>query len=275
MRPRLEWTVLAAVVVPVAATGCGGAQPTAVALPDAAHAIGVAPDFAGTLWVTTGSRPWRSQDGGTSWQPVRGKGGGLGIAFTEIGGEVVGAEGGQRGDYGGKGLLAPRRTPTTFVSIATPYHRTDRLYAVDLFGHPWLSVDAGAHWHRLRAARLPSTALAVGAVRGDVLEPDIVYMACGDDGLWRSLDDGATFTHMPAPATATAIATTTDDQRRILVAGRDAVYLSTDFGRTFLPVLHRTVDAVAFDPRNRRLAYAAVGRTLLRSVDGGETWPAS
>jgi photosystem II stability/assembly factor-like uncharacterized protein len=196
------------------------------------------------------------------------------VAFTELGGEVVGAEGGQRGDYGGRGLLAPRRTPTTFVSIATPYHRTDRLYAVDLFGHLWLSVDAGAHWHELRAARLPQTARAVGAVRGDVIEPDTVYVACGRDGLWRSQDDGATFTHLPAPSTATAIAMTTDDQSRMLVAGEDALYLSTDFGRTFLPVLDRKVDAVAFDPRNRRLAYAAVGRTLLRSVDGGHTWPA-
>jgi len=40
-----------------------------------------------------------------------------------------------------------------------------------------------------------------------------------------------------------------------------------------MPVLDRRVDAVAYDPRNDRLAYAAVGRELLRSVDGGETWP--
>ena len=66
---------------------------------------------------------------------------------------------------------------------------------------------------------------------------------------------------------------TTDDQSQILVATYDGLYLSTDEGRTFLPVLHRKVDAIAFDPRKRRLAYAAVGRTLLRSVDGGETWP--
>jgi photosystem II stability/assembly factor-like uncharacterized protein len=68
------------------------------------------------------------------------------------------------------------------------------------------------------------------------------------------------------------VAMTTDDQSRVLVAG-DKVYLSTDYGRTFLPVLDRRVDAIAFDPRNRRLAYAAVGRELLRSVDGGQSWP--
>jgi hypothetical protein len=273
MHPRLEWTVVGAVVVLLAAQGCGGAQPTAVPLPDTARGIAVAPDFAGTLWETTGSHPWRSQDGGSSWQPVRGKGGGLDIAFTELGGEILGAEGGQRGDYGGNGMLPPRRTPTTFVSVATPYHRTDRLYAVDLFGHLWLSVDAGRRWTQLRAARLPTGCIGVGAVRGDVLKPDVVYVACGKNGLWRSLDDGATFTHVPEPADPRAVAMTTDDQSRILVATDNAVYLSTDDGRTFLPVLRRKVDAIAFDPRNRRLAYAAVGRTLLRSVDGGETWP--
>jgi hypothetical protein len=273
MSHRLEWTVVGAAAALLAAAGCGGAQPTAVPLPDTARGIAVAPDFAGTLWETTGSQPWRSQDGGSTWQPVRGKGGGLDIAFTELGGAIVGAEGAQRGDYGGNGMVRPRRTPTTYVSIATPYHRTDRLYALDLFGHLWLSVDAGRHWTQLRAARLPRGCTGIGAVRGDVIQPDVVYAACGASGLWRSLDDGATFTHVPGPADPRAVAMTTDDQSRILVAAGDGVYLSTDRGHTFLPVLHRRVDAIAFDPRNRRLAYAASGRTLLRSVDGGETWP--
>jgi hypothetical protein len=58
----------------------------------------------------------------------------------------------------------------------------------------------------------------------------------------------------------------------VLVAG-DQLYLSADAGQTFLPVLKRRVAAVAYDPRNHRLAYAAVDGQLLRSVDGGRTWP--
>ena len=83
---------------------------------------------------------------------------------------------------------------------------------------------------------------------------------------------GATFRHVADIPDAHAIALTTDDQRLVLVAG-DRLYLSTDSGRTLLPVLDRRVDVVAYDPRNRRLAYATVGGTLLRSVDRGQTWP--
>jgi hypothetical protein len=275
MHRRLEHpSLLGLACLLVAAGACGGAQPTAVKLPGPATALAVAPDFAGTLWEMTGERAWRSRDGGLSWQVVRGRGNGVGIAFTEVGGRTVGPRGSQLGDYGGIHLSRPRATPQVFVSISTPYHRTDRLYALDLFGHLWVSEDAGRHWSQLRAARLPTSAQTVSAVRGDVLRPDVIYVACGTDGLWRSRDDGATFTHMPDPAVAYQVAMTTDDQSRVLVAG-DRLYLSTDFGRTFLPVLDRRVDAIAFDPRNERLAYAAVGRVLLRSVDGGDTWPGS
>jgi photosystem II stability/assembly factor-like uncharacterized protein len=268
----LEKTVPIALLLAVAGTSCSGADPSAVRLPAPAQALAVAPDFAGTLWETTGDRAWRSQDGGRSWQPVGGRMGGVGVAFTDYGSEVVGPKGGQRGDYGGRRLSAPRQTPGTFISVSAPYHRTNRLYAIDVFGGLWLSVDAGNHWTKLRANRLPTTAVAVAAVRGDVELPDVIYVAAGEDGLWRSRDDGATFRHLPDVPEAYAIALTTDDQQLVLVAG-DRLYLSTDAGQTFLWVLKRRVAAVAYDPRNRRLAYAAVDGQLLRSVDGGRTWP--
>jgi hypothetical protein len=268
----LEKTVPLALLVAAASTGCGGADPSAVRLPAPAQALAVAPDFAGTLWETTGDRAWRSQDGGLSWQPVAGRMGGVGVAFTDYGSEVVGPKGSQRGDYGGRRLGAPRQTPDIFISVSAPYHRTNRLYAIDVFGGLWLSVDAGDRWTKLRANRLPTTTVAVAAVRGDVEQPDVIYAAAGKDGLWRSRDDGATFRHVPEVPEAYAIALTTDNQRLVLVAG-DKLYLSTDAGQTFLPVLSRKVAAVAYDPRNRRLAYAAVDGQLLRSVDGGQTWP--
>jgi hypothetical protein len=269
---RLEQTLPFALLGLAVAAGCGGAGPSALALPSPARGIAIAPDFAGTIWETTGDRPWRSQDGGRSWQPVLGRIGGVGVAFSQYGSEVVGPDGAQRGDYGGRRLANPRQTPGTFISVGSPYHRADRFYAVDVFGRLWLSADAGKHWTRLRASGLPESALAVAAVRGDVTLPDVVYVAAGDGGLWRSRDDGATFRHVADVPDAHALALTTDDQRLLLVAG-DRLYLSTDSGHTLLPVLDRRVDVVAYDPRNHRLAYAAAGGTLLRSLDGGQSWP--
>src|SRR5205085_2146735 len=95
----------------VATTGCGGASPTVESLPSDATAIAVAPDFAGTIWEMTGERAWRSRDGGLSWQVVRGPGGGLGVAFSELGGRTVGPHGAQHADYGGGRLSRPRETP--------------------------------------------------------------------------------------------------------------------------------------------------------------------
>ena len=76
MQLRLEWTALPAAVLLLSLAGCSdGAQPTAVALPAAARALAVSPDFAGTLWETTGAGAWRSHDGGLSWKRVHGPGG--------------------------------------------------------------------------------------------------------------------------------------------------------------------------------------------------------
>lgn len=256
----------------IAAAGCGGASPSAVRLPAQAEALGVAPDFSATLWVTTGGRPWRSRDGGHSWQKVRGVPGGVALAFGEKGVGVVGARGAQFGAYGGGYLTPPKKLPVPMASIATPYHRTNRFYGLDSRARLWLSVDAGRRWVRLRGEGLPASAITIAAVRDEVVKPDTVYVAAGRDGLFRSRDDGATFTRVAGIADARAVALTTDDQERMLVAG-DRLYLSLDRGKTFRAVLDRRVDAVAYDPRNHRLAFAAAGDELLRSVDGGLSWP--
>jgi photosystem II stability/assembly factor-like uncharacterized protein len=110
-------------------------------------------------------------------------------------------------------------------------------------------------------------------VRGDPLKADVVYVACGPAGLWRSADFGASFRRLPGAANAAAVATTTDDHDRVLVADDAGLLLSTNQGRTFRRVARvHGVSAVAFDLRNYLIGYAATGRTLLRSADGGVTW---
>jgi photosystem II stability/assembly factor-like uncharacterized protein len=134
-------------------------------------------------------------------------------------------------------------------------------------------VNAGRTWWRLRADGLPGGCTTVAAVRDLITEPDIVYVACGADGLWSSHDLGASFQKVDGIGDARSVAMTTDDQDLVLVAAGDGIYRSTNRGKSFARVSDAVASAVAFDPRNRRLAYAAADGRLLRSTDAGASWP--
>jgi photosystem II stability/assembly factor-like uncharacterized protein len=275
MAPSVERIRVIAVAVAVLCAACtprAGEPP--VGMPETASGLAVAPDFSGTIWAATGRRVYRSRDGGHTWHLVPGRGGATGVAFLSTRVVTVGPEGVQAGGFGAATLPGPQPVVVPFQAVASPYYRTNRLYALDGSGRLWVSVRNAARWARLRAAGLPAGAVAVAAVRGEVHLPDVIYVACGASGLWRSGDFGATFRRLPAVSDATAIATTTDQQRRLLVGSPEGIELSTDAGRSFTRVASIPgVRAVAFDLRNWRLAYAATadGR-LLRSDDGGLTW---
>ena len=269
---RIRVVAVTLAVLCAACTPQAGEQP--VSMPTPASALAIAPDFAGTIWAATGKKVYRSRDGGHTWRRVPGRAGATGVAFLSTHVVTVGPDGVQVGGFGAASLGVPRKVAAPLLEVASPYYRTSRLYAVDSAGRLWVSVRNGKQWARLRAAGLPSGAVAVAAIRADVHKPDVIYVACGAAGLWRSKDFGATFKRMPRAGAATAVAATTDDQRLLLVATPTGIELSKNFGRSFTPVATvRGVRAVAFDLRNWRLAYAALadGR-LLRSDDGGGTW---
>jgi len=265
---------LALVVLAFSAACTSQASENPVTMPATASALAVAPDFAGTIWAATGKRVYRSHDGGHSWRRVAGRGGATGVAFLQTRVVAVGPRGVQTGGFGAAALRVPRPAPSPLTAVVSPYYRTNRLYAVDSSGRLWLSVRNARRWARLRASGLPAGAVAIAAVRGDVHRPDVIYVACGRNGLWRSRDFGATFQRVPSVADATAVTATTDDQRLLLVASPEGIERSADMGRHFTRVsATRAVRAIAFDIRNWRNAYAATddGR-LLRSDDGGRTW---
>jgi len=278
MAPSVERIRVIAVALAMLCAACtprAGEPP--VTMPATASALAIAPDFSGTIWAATGRRVYRSHDGGHTWQLVPGRGGATGVAFLSTRVVTVGPGGVQSGGFGTAALPRPEPVVAPLAAVASPYYRTNRLYALDSSGRLWVSVRNAARWGRLRAAGLPTGAVAVAAVRGDVHLPDVIYVACGANGLWRSGDFGATFRRLPALTDATAIATTTDQQRRLLVAAPQGIELSTNAGRSFTRVASVAgVRAIAFDLRNWRLAYAATadGR-LLRSDDGGLTWDSS
>lgn len=242
-----------------------------MAIPARATALAIAPDYAGTIWATAGSRVFRSRDGGHSWHGLA-HADAIGVAFLEKRVVVVDGSHVAVGGFGATRLLE-HPAGRSIVAVASPYYRTNRLYGLDSQGRLWLSVRNGRGWAPLRESGLPAACGALSAVRGDPLKPDTVYVGCGPEGLWRSSNFGASFTRLAAGPDATAVATTTDDHLRVLAADPDGLVLSTDGGRTFRRVARvKGVSAVAFDLRNYLICYAAVGRTLLRSADGGVTW---
>ena len=269
---RIRVLALTLALLCAACTPRAGESP--VTMPATASALAVAPDFAGTIWAATGGRVYRSGDGGHSWRPVPGRGGATGVAFLQTHVVTVGPRGVQTGGFGAASLPRPRAVQAPFRAVVSPYYRTNRLYAVSSSGRLWVSVRNASRWARLRAAGLPPGAVAVAALRDDVHRPDVIYVACGSAGLWRSDDFGAHFHRIRGVAQATAVAATTDDQRLLLVASPAGIELSRDSGHTFTRVSAVTdVRAIAFDLRNWRLAYAALSNgTLLRSDDGGRTW---
>jgi hypothetical protein len=271
--PRAAARAAAVLAALAAAAGCGvdtAAEP-AVTLPRPAVAIGVAPDFSGTIWAATGGRPLRSGDGGHTWRSVPGAAGAQAVSFGIERTVAAGPSGVQTGGFGGRRLSRPRAVPAEFVSVATPWYRTDRLYAVDDRGSLWLSVRGGGGWVRLRADGLPASAASIAAVRGDPHRPDTIYVAAGGAGLWCSRDFGRSFERLGPLERADAVAATPADQGRLLVAAGRLV-VSTDGGRSFRAA-GPPARAVAYDLRNWRLAFAATadGR-LLRSIDGGESF---
>jgi photosystem II stability/assembly factor-like uncharacterized protein len=269
---RFRAFVLIAALLAAACTPRSGEPP--VTMPATASGLAIAPDFSGTIWAATGKRVYRSRDGGHSWHVVPGRGGATGVAFLSTRVVAVGRRGVQTGGFGTATLRVPHAVEAPLAAVASPYYRTNRLYAVDANGRLWVSVRNAHRWARLRASGLPAGAVAIAAVRGDVHRPDAIYVACGRNGLWRSHDFGATFQQIPAAGPVTAVATTTDDQRLLLVASPDGIELSRNRGRTFIHTSSAgEVTAVAFDLRNARLAYASTSDgLLLRSDDGGRTW---
>ena len=272
MRRPSFLSVVAASALVILASGCFTASQPSVPAPEGATRLSVAPDFSGTIWAATRDEEFRSRDGGHSWQRVPGSSGGQAVTFTEHFAYLVGPDGAQRGNYGADRLTDPRPTPARFIDVTTPYHRTDRVLALDDAGNVWLSVRAGSGWRRLRAEGLPPGGVAIAAARDLVTEPDTILVAAGAGGLWRSTDDGATFGRVDGVPAAVDAAMTTDDQDRILVATGEQLFLSTDRGRTFRETADIPAVSVAFDPRNHRLAYASAGGVLHRSTDGGAGW---
>jgi len=204
-----------------------------------AMALAVPPSNPQIMYAAGHDVFFKSTDGGASWQAVL-----TNLPGTDIHGFAVDPEDADR----------------VFAHVV----------GFGIFG----SADGGVMWTRLWADAPPSSFnLAVGN------DAQMLYVAAGQAGLWRSQDGGQTWsplTNMPGDG---AVAVTFDRARgRLCVStlGNQAgLYVSDDDGTTWTALgLKGTLLAVAVSPHDpQRLIAVDEKGQVFASPDGGLTWP--
>jgi photosystem II stability/assembly factor-like uncharacterized protein len=177
-------------------------------------------------------------------------------------------------------------------------------------GGLWKTTDGGQTWRPV-SDRFFKTS-SVGAVAVSESNPDVVYVGMGEtelrgnviqgDGVYKSTDGGATWTHVGLEKTQTIsrirINPTNPDIVYVAALGNPygpnpdrGVFKSTDGGKTWIRALFRddktgAVD-LSVDPKNPDTLYAGLwevfrtphslssggpGSGLFKTTDGGQTW---
>ena len=145
--------------------------------------------------------------------------------------------------------------------------------------HPWqdslggyavFRTTDGATWTGLKSGLRVS---GVDAFTFDTTQSGTVYAGSLNEGLFRTIDDGATWTRTAVPAQGIKGLAVQGDA--IFAAGDRGLYRSRDHGDTWTSVSpYQALTAVAVTQESPSALYigTAASVNVLRSVDGGDTW---
>jgi photosystem II stability/assembly factor-like uncharacterized protein len=114
----------------------------------------------------------------------------------------------------------------------------------------------------------------ITTLAGSPSNPGLLY-AGGDDGLWRSMDAGRTWSRVRSftERGVVAVAVAPSDPRRIYLIQFEHAWRSTDGGATWNRMnLRENFASVAVHPRNPRVVLVGTRGGVFRSDDSGGTW---
>lgn len=132
------------------------------------------------------------------------------------------------------------------------------------------STDGGRTWIALSPEGLPS--LDLHGFATDPRHPRTVYAAVAGEGLYRSIDNGVSFSPISTDVGAAVMALAVTPSGDILAGDMQRGLLSSsDNGKSWRSVVRAQLMGLALNPKNPKRILAA-GPGILLSTDGGRTW---
>jgi len=205
--------------------------------------------------------------------------------------------------------IGPFRAGRTVGAVGIP-SQPNFFYIGVNNGGVWKTTDAGRTWKPIFDDQPTGS---IGDIAIAPSNPNVLYVGSGEglqrpdlstgDGMYKSTDGGATWTHLALREgqQIASIAVDPEDENRLFVAvlghpygpnEERGIYRSKDGGKSFQRVLYKDENTgamqVEIDPKNSKVIYADMwaGRQgpwengawqgkesgLFKSTDGGDTW---
>jgi photosystem II stability/assembly factor-like uncharacterized protein len=133
------------------------------------------------------------------------------------------------------------------------------------------STDGGVSWEEVEPPGLPH--LDVHGFAADPSNPDRLYAAIAGEGLYRSVDGGASYSLVSTEVGPAVFGLAVTPDGAILAGDtQKGLFTSSDGGKSWKEVLKEPALGIAVNPQRPEIVLAAGPPGIFRSRDEGATW---